>query len=227
MKKTKEKELAIQLRKKGSSYNEILKLVPVAKSTLSLWLRDIGLSAQQQQFFSEKKRQAQLRGGAARHTDRLERTAIEINKAKKSIGSLTKRERLLVGAALYWAEGAKEKAYRPSVRLDFCNSDPEMIRFYVKWIREILLVPDDDILQILHIHKNRLKDIESFTSYWLDITGLKLKNCAKPVIKQHNPKTNRKNLTDTYHGLVAIRVRRSTMLNRRVLGYIHAIAQSL
>jgi intein-encoded DNA endonuclease-like protein len=34
--KFKEKEVAIELRKQGYSYSEILKKIPVAKSTLSL-----------------------------------------------------------------------------------------------------------------------------------------------------------------------------------------------
>ena len=223
MGKVSEKALAIKLRKQGHSYNEILKSVLVAKSTLSLWLRDVGLSKKQAQLFSEKKHQAQLRGGAARHTDRLERSAAVIGQAKNSIGSLSDRERLLIGAALYWAEGAKEKTYRPSVRLEFANSDPDMIRFYVKWLREVVLVADDDIGLVLHIHKNRIKDLDTFTQFWLDVTKLKATNCAKPVIKQHNPKTTRKNVTDTYRGLVAIRVRRSIMLNRRVAGWIRGI----
>ncbi len=37
----KNKNIAIKLRKKGYSYNLILKEVRVAKSTLSIWLRDI------------------------------------------------------------------------------------------------------------------------------------------------------------------------------------------
>ncbi|MDD3728951.1 MAG: hypothetical protein PHH50_01355 [Candidatus Pacebacteria bacterium] len=52
--KIKEKEKAIKLRKKGLSYNDILKEIPVAKSTLSLWLRDVGLSKRQRQKLTEK-----------------------------------------------------------------------------------------------------------------------------------------------------------------------------
>ena len=42
--KKKEKAKAIRLRRKGKSYNEILEKVPVAKSTLSRWLRDVSLA---------------------------------------------------------------------------------------------------------------------------------------------------------------------------------------
>ena len=221
--KIKEKATAIKLRKQGKSYSEILAIVPVAKSTLSLWLRDIGLSTKQSQLFSEKKRQAQLRGGEARRSDRQNRTAVIVNEAKEMIGPLTKRERLLIGTALYWAEGSKEKIYRPSVRLDFANSDPEMIRFHVAWLREVLGVSDIDMQITLHIHENRLAEIDDFKLYWLNATGLKQENFTKPVIKRHIPKTKRHNIADTYHGLVAIRVRSSTMLNRRILGWIHGI----
>jgi len=35
---------AVELRKQGLSYNQITKIVPVSKSTLSLWLKDVGLT---------------------------------------------------------------------------------------------------------------------------------------------------------------------------------------
>lgn len=221
--KLQQRETAIKLRKLGNSYNEILTVVPVAKSTLSLWLRDVGLSKKQTQLFSEKKRLAQLRGGASRRADRLERTEAVVTEAKKMIGKLTSREKLLIGTALYWAEGAKEKTYRPSVRLDFANSDPEMIRFHINWLRKSLGVKDNDMQIVLHIHENRLSEIDDFKKYWLTATGLKSGNFVKSIVKRHIPKTKRHNIADTYHGLVAIRVRHSTMLNRRILGWIHGI----
>lgn len=221
-----EKEKAVLLRKQGKSYSEIMETVPVSKSTLSLWLRNVGLSKKQAQVFSIKKHQAQLRGGAARKTDRIERTAVIGTETRNLIGTLSARERLLIGTALYWAEGAKEKSYRPSARLDFANSDPAMVRFYVNWLRNALGVLDVDIQVMLHIHENRIAEMDSFNKFWLKTTGLKTSNLVKPIIKKHIPKTKRHNIADTYHGLVAIRVRRSTILNRRVQGCINAIANS-
>ena len=48
--KIEEKQKAIALRKRGYSYSEILAEVPVAKSTLSLWLRSVGLAKKQKQL---------------------------------------------------------------------------------------------------------------------------------------------------------------------------------
>jgi transposase len=49
------KRIAIQLRREGYSYSEILKKVPVAKSTLSLWLRSVNLTNSQKQKLTLKK----------------------------------------------------------------------------------------------------------------------------------------------------------------------------
>ncbi|MBP6881499.1 MAG: hypothetical protein KBC35_02635 [Candidatus Pacebacteria bacterium] len=218
-----EKERAVKLRQQGKTYNEILRDVPVAKSTLSLWLREVGLSKTQKQCISAKKHAAQKRGGEQRRQDRIDRTQVVISEGMKDVNRLSYRELLLVGAALYWAEGTKEKTYRPTVGLDFANSDPDMIRLHVKWLREVLNVADEDMILILHIHQNRIAEINTFTKYWLSVTGLSKGNLAKPIIKKHKPKTNRYKTDASYKGLVAIRVRRSTMLNRRVQGWIHGM----
>ena len=49
------KSKAIELRKQGFSYSEILKQIPVAKSTLSVWLKNVGLSKKQKQKLTKKK----------------------------------------------------------------------------------------------------------------------------------------------------------------------------
>ena len=49
------KERAIELRKQGLSYNEILLQIDVAKSSLSLWLRDIKLTKEQKNRLKKKK----------------------------------------------------------------------------------------------------------------------------------------------------------------------------
>ena len=66
MLKIEEKIKALELRRKGLTYKEILKQVPVAKSTLSLWLREVGLSKTQKQRITQKQIKASQRGGDTR-----------------------------------------------------------------------------------------------------------------------------------------------------------------
>ena len=55
IRKIKEKEKAIILRKRGMTYSEILDVVSVAKSTLALWLQSVNLSKKQKQRITEKR----------------------------------------------------------------------------------------------------------------------------------------------------------------------------
>jgi len=41
---------------------------------------------------------------------------------------------LLIGAALYWAEGSKDKPYARRERVQFINSDPDVIGFFLRWL---------------------------------------------------------------------------------------------
>jgi hypothetical protein len=225
--KTFEKEQAIALRTQGYTYSEIIAIVPVSKSTLSLWLHDVGLAKKQLQRLTEKRHQAQIRGGQARRDTRIAETELIFADAKTELGTLSKRDLFVIGVALYWGEGTKQKTYRPSVRLCFTNSDPDMVRTFMKWMRLCTDVPDSDIGVEVYIHDNYKMKTAEFKRYWLGITGLAEQNVIGVVYKKHNPKTKRKNCTDTYKGLVAIKVKRSTMLNRRVQGCINAIVQSL
>lgn len=221
--KAKEKACAIKLRKAGKSYNEILEQVPVAKSTLSLWLRDVGLAQVQKQTLSAKKRAAQLRGGARRREQRLEATSEIFEKCRKDIADLSKRELLLIGIALYWAEGSKQKDHSPSVGIDFANSDPHMVKLFMRWLRTIGQVPDPEIFLTIHLHENHLHRYEAVKKYWLEVAQLTPKAVTSPIIKKHKPKTKRKNIDNEYQGLVSIYVRKSTTLNRQISGWISAI----
>src|SRR3989344_85540 len=103
--KVEEKNKALELRAKGFSYSEILRQVPVAKSTLSLWLRSVGLSQKQKQRLTDKKRAAMERGWRARENWRIEKTRTIVEESKKEIDSITiDTEKLWVmGIMLYWA----------------------------------------------------------------------------------------------------------------------------
>src|SRR3990167_1070594 len=134
---SKDKNRAIKLRKKGLSYSEILKEVPAAKSTLSLWLRNVGLAKRQRQKLTEKKRLAQIKGAQVRHDQRIEKSRIITNRAFQEIGEITERELKLIGAALYWAEGSKQKEHNVSEQVMFSNSDPLMISVFLRWLVNI------------------------------------------------------------------------------------------
>src|SRR3989344_7141328 len=100
--KESEKTKAIELRKKGFSYVEILKSVPVAKSTLSLWLRSVGLSKKQKQRLTEKKLSSMQRGWTKWRNQRIDLTEKIKKSARRDVRKISERELWLIGIALYW-----------------------------------------------------------------------------------------------------------------------------
>lgn len=218
--KTKEKAKAIKLRKQGLSYNEILKQAPVAKSTLSLWLRSVGLSKKQKQRLTEKKLAAMKRGWEVCRKKRLDNTEMIKNKARLDIGKISRRELWLMGTMLYWAEGSKEKKWNIGVSLKFSNSDPMMIIFFLKWLKEICLISPQNIIYELYIHETA--NWKCAVRYWSKIISVPSQK-IRVYFKHNKIKTKRKNTGNDYHGLIIVRVRKSTNLNRKITGWIEGI----
>ena len=221
--KLKEKERAIKLRKKGLSYSEILRQVPVAKSTLSLWLRGVGLAKRQKQRLTEKKLEAARRGWEICRRKRLEMTELIKNKAKAEINKISKKELWLMGIMLYWTEGAKEKEWETGVGVKFSNSDPVMISLFLKWLKEICLIQPQDITYDLYIHETA--DWENARKYWSNILLVPIEQ-IRVYFKRHKVNTKRKNTGQNYHGLLRVQVKRSSNLNRKISGWIEGICKN-
>jgi len=225
--KPEEKKKAIKLRKQGKTYSEILREVKVSKSTLSLWLRDVGLSKPQKQNISKKRMEAQKRGAKARRDERVRRTKEIHELARKEIGHLSKREKWLIGIALYWAEGSKQKKGQPSPRLDFTNSDGDMIKFFIVWLREYLNISSEDFKFGIYIHENNKYRIDEVIRYWSKVTSFPKKKFDYVYYKKHNVKTNRKNVGEDYFGVLRVSIRKSIDLNRKIAGWMTGISQPL
>lgn len=223
MPKIKEREKAINLRKSGYSYTEILRKVPVAKSTLSLWLRSIGLSKRQKQRLTKKKLAAMKRGWESCHKRRLKITGLIKNEAQKEIGRISRRDLWMIGIALYWAEGHKEKTKSSLVELG--NLDPYLIKIFLKWLRKICKIPKKDINFWLFIHETARKRLSEVQKYWAKATGFTVENFQKVSWKKHKINTKRKNIGENYYGLLRIIVKRSVNLNRKIAGWIEGICK--
>lgn len=163
-------------KKKGYSYTEIRTEIPVAKSTLSLWLRTIALSPDQQQRLKEKRPEGTWNLGEwNREKRQKEITAIRV-KAKRAIGKLTKREFLIAGLMLYWAEGNKV-----SKIVAISNADPLLISFIMSWFRLCLGITEDRFRVAIHYHQGQ--DPRMIEKFWSDLTQIPLERFRKPFCK--------------------------------------------
>lgn len=180
MAKFKEKERAIVLRQKGASYSQIRKTLKVSKSTLSLWLKEYPLS---------EGRIRELRDWNAqriehyRETRRRTRDTLLTNiyeEEKKKILPLSKRDLFIAGLFLYWGEGSKTKI--SETRLT--NTDPSMIRAFIRWVTEILGVERSGISVRLYLYRDM--NVKSETHFWAQEIGLPIRQFRTPSIKETN-----------------------------------------
>jgi hypothetical protein len=131
------------------------------------------------------------------------------------VGDLTGRELLLVGAAIYWAEGAKDKPWRHDEALTFVNSDPLMITVFLRWL-DLLGVDRSRLTFRLQIHESA--DVDAALCYWAKVAAVPVESFKPTTLKRHNPLTTRRNVDSHYHGCLTVRVRRSAAEYRAAEG---------
>ncbi len=202
---------------RGLSYREIREKAPfgLSKSTVSLWCRDIELTEQQKNRLDALFRDGSYRGrliGSRTNKVKREKEIAEIkHKARKEIGFLTRNEFRLAGLMLYWGEGNKTNS------VGFSNSDPELIRFIMRWFREIFNVPDEKFKIYLNIHSGQ--DDIKIKKFWADIIKLPVSQFGKSYIKKEGT-GHRKNIL--YNGTIKVQICDKNLLHR-IIGWIEVI----
>lgn len=138
---------------------------------------------------------------------------------------LNNRELWLLGIALYWAEGSKEKEYQSGIGVRFSNSDPRMIMLFLRWLRQCCHVKHEKIYFSIYIHETHKDRAREVKKYWSGVTKFPLDSFDQIYYKNHKVGTKRKNVGLLYNGLLRVNVRASSELNRRITGWIIGICE--
>jgi transcriptional regulator with XRE-family HTH domain len=215
------RERARELRADGWSYNAIAVELGVAKSSVSVWCRDIVLTEEQREALMLPVAEARLKRAATARAMRIRRTEVIQDAAASEIGHVSDRELFLIGVTLYWAEGSKAKPWRTGERVSFINSDVSVVRVCVAWLRLLGLGADDLVFRVA-IHETA--DAGVATRAWAEVLAVDPASFRRPTLKRHKPTTVRQNVGDSYIGCLIVQVRRSTDLNRRIAGWWRGIA---
>ena len=162
-----EKLNAIELRKLGYSIKDISQQLRVAKSSVSVWVRDISLTQEQigklkgNSYTSqavEKRRKSRLKS-------ELIKRQLVIDAAKNDISKNTMYELKLMGTMLYWAEGGKTQRM-----VRFSNGDPKMIKIMMRFFRKVCIVQEQKLRGHIHIHPHL--DASKAEDYWSKVTKI-------------------------------------------------------
>lgn len=224
------REAARKLRLAGQSYNEISGELRVAKSTLHIWLEGLQLSSSAQARIRARVRTGSLKGLMKRNklqTHRARQRAVQNRIEGQKQMPLLNRELLsLLGAALYWGEGYKRaKIVRGRQVTDhpvsLSNSDPKLVKAFLRFLRECCGVGDEDIVVNVRIYQHM--NTEQTVAFWQKVTALPRQNFTKIYYGVSIASARKRGYNRLPYGTVQIRVN-STALYHRIMGMIDGIA---
>ncbi|MFU8870758.1 resolvase [Micromonospora sp. SL4-19] len=216
-------EKALALRREGHPVGEIAGQLRVSKSTAYLWTRHIPLDPevvrQRRRASSQARTDAQW---SAHREARDAARADTVAAAAKWVRALGYRELVLVGAALYWCEGAKAKPWRPhDCRIKFINSDPLLVTIFLRFL-DALGVPAADRRFRVSIHETA--DASAAVRWWADLVGVPPDEFQRTTLKKHRPTTVRKNVGTDYRGCLIVCVVGSSRVYWRIEGIMKGMA---
>lgn len=215
------KEKVINYREQGYSYNMISEKLGLAKSTLSDWLKEVPYKPNKE--VKKRIESGRIKSAEYKHNQKVNSIKEMKRIAKKELGKLTKRDLWLLGIGLYFGEGTKLQECA-----QIANSDPEIIKLIIKWLREICGLDTENFTIAIHTYPdNNIKDTINF---WSKTTGIPKKQFSKTQIDKRTNKTNKKKRKLPY-GTIRLTVRANgkkefgVNLHRRIMGWIESASK--
>lgn len=113
-----------------------------------------------------------------------ENRAIQFQKKKPSFQVkkiLTSQEKILkiAGVMLYWAEGSQ---WHGEVIVDFANSNPDMIKIFLAFLRKVCGIDEEKLRAYLYCYSDQ--DPRQLVKFWSNLTNIPLSHFTKPYIRK-------------------------------------------
>ncbi|MEV4630690.1 helix-turn-helix domain-containing protein [Micromonospora sp. NPDC049523] len=217
------RDRAVRLREDGWSVTDIATELGVAKSTAYQWVRHLPLDVDSERA-RRKRAHSKVMTDArwARHRQERDERQAEMHAVEAArVGSLSERDLLLVGAAVYWCEGSKSKPWRRNDRLTFTNSDAGLLALFLRFLESCGV---DRAAPTYRVSIHESADVEAATAWWIEVLGLPADRFRTPTLKRHRAVTNRHNTGESYRGCLVVDVPGSRELYWRIEGVVRALA---
>lgn len=173
---------AVALRKSGLSFKDINRELGVPLPTLSGWLRGVQLTAAQKEQLNRRWRQGLVTARKAAVKWHNEQKAMRHEHAKQQANDvyekIDKDDPIFLEVALaflYLGEGFKRDG-----NFGLGNSDPKVLRFYVRALRKLYDIRPEAFRAELHLRADQ--DEEALKIFWSKELGLPL-SCFRYAIK--------------------------------------------
>lgn len=218
--KLREKNEAIDLRKRGMSLKGIARELNVSRGSVSYWIRGVVLpptsetELKKRRIISDEKRRTTVFNKTAYKLRILEQNCVS------SMGPISQRDLFVAGLMLYAGEGAKHRAPH-SQRVEFTNADPFISQIFVQFLLKCCSVERRDIRLRLFLYEDM--DENAAKQFWGRSLELPLGQFSKTLIKKRiGGLPSRKAEYGTIHVLVY-----NKALFQKIMGWIKAFHQVL
>lgn len=208
--KLEERAEARRLRAQAWTMPEIADHLGVSRSSVSLWTRDVP--------FDPSARRSARTDRRPRGSDhplrrrKLDEIAMYDDLGRRSLSTLTDRELLIAGVALYAGEGAKTDGC-----LSMANTNPALLRFFLVWLRRCF-APDEARLRVrLYLHEGL--DLSEATAFWSELLSVPAEQFTKPYRAVPN---GGRRAAKHVHGCATV-LYACSRTHRQVMGLVRAL----
>jgi len=208
MKQTELLNKAIKLRQQGHSFREIGEHFNISKSTASLWLRDVKMSAKGKIRLQKRCDDGREKGAITNRKKRREiwqKMADKTVVFKKDLADYGPKYLKTLLAMLYWGEG-----YKNGRSLVFMNSDSEMVKVYLFLLRKSFKINESKLKAVIHLHEYHNQT--EMINYWANIMDISKKQIT--IYKKGHTGIRKK---DNYRGCVSVRCYNSLIVDEILL----------
>jgi len=194
------KNKAIALRRRGESYTTIERKLDISRSTLSGWLIGLKLCKSALNRICNRKnnclRNARLLAAKKKKDISASIRTKCFESAKEDYLGVRFTDTMLefMLAMLYLGEGFKRKSF-----VGLGNSDPDILKMFISFLRDIYHVKDDRLRCYLHLRSDQ--DMVNEERYWAQRLDIPISRFGKSQIDMRTVGT--KTLSG-YHGVCSI-----------------------
>jgi len=206
--KVDEQNRARDLRAQAWTLQEIATELGVARSSVSLWGRDV-------MFDPRPRQRSPFAAPSSLHLAKLAEIEQMNQWGADRIGALSDEAFLAAGVALYAGEGAKTDG-----EVMFANTDATMVGFFCTWFRRFFVVDEKRLRVRVYLHEGL--DLDTAQAHWSRVTGVPLSQFrigyradADPSIRQNKHR----------NGCVYVRYT-CAMTHRKIMGLQRALLSS-
>ncbi len=200
------------MRAEGCSVKEIAGTLGVARSSVSVWVRDIALGPDQRAILIYRSRLGPIIAGELKA-----QRARNVRRGYQDEGRRLARERAgtyAAGCMLYWAEGDK---CRNAVRIS--NADPEVLVFFRRFLDEQFAVAAEKVTISCNLFADHVDHQREIENYWLERLCLPASRLRKSMVNIYSKHSQKKRTNKLPYGTCKLAVH-STRIVQTIYGSI-------